>query len=177
MNSKTLVLRKTSSKKFEIPKELVDAIVKALAIGTSREVVCKMANLSQKKFDKWVTVGQRLWELWHDGKRDFTLWEQGCMEFSSLVCRTEAAWLVKVQGAVDRGLDNPNSVAQGRYGMEILERRDTSSWGKKAVIKEDQENKLLNPSDSERIIIDDLATLRKEVAEQRSVEIKKRMDA
>ena len=177
MNSLTLVRTKTSGKRFELPAALIEAMRKALAIGSSRSVVCGMANLSEKKFDKWITLGQRLWDKWHDGERDFTLWEQGVMEFSNIVLKAELEWLIKAQGAVDRGLTDKNHVAQGRFAIEILERRDAREWGKRSVIQvENKQAALLGTGQAERLTVDDLDTMRKEVNESRSEEIKKRME-
>ena len=177
MNSLTIIRQKSSDKTFELPAQLIMAIEKALDIGTSRTIVCKMSNLSEKKFDKWVTLGQRLWDMWHDGKRDFTLWEQGCMEFSKIVVTAEARWLIKVQSKVDAGLDATSKVAQGRYAMEILERRDNSEWGKRAILQVNAPPapNLLNPTDAEKITVDELEEMRQEAEASRSEEIKKRM--
>lgn len=166
---------------FYLHPELIIAIQNALLIGASRTLVCKLAKMPRNTFDKFITIGERLWEEWHDGRREYDMEEHRIMNFFDSVTSAEAKWLLKAQGAVNAGLINKEKLPQARFASALLERREPVEWGRKRLSEPEDLNKTTdsNPSggsiprmtraEFEKRVID--------LAEQRERVVSKRRDA
>ena len=135
MNTLSLVRKPKNQhdRPFELPVKLIEAIKQALEQGIPRSTVCKKAGISKKRFDDYMTLGERLLEARLDGRHEFTLYEQGLMYFARTVNEAEADYLKDLHTAVNGAVTGALKLPQGRFAAQILSVRDPENWAKTRV--------------------------------------------